>query len=148
MSVKFICYPKCSTCQKALAWLEEKGIAYYSYDAIKKAWGDDISTIAHLFARAGSDMTIYRIAALPAAELVTDPTNPTDPTDPTNPTDPDLFELGDVNHNGDVSVADVVMLQRYLLRLETTADLVTADLNGDGVINGMDLGALRQLVLS
>lgn len=40
------------------------------------------------------------------------------------------------------------MLQRYLLRLETTADLVTADLNGDGVINGMDLGALRQLVLS
>ena len=84
-------------------------------------------------------MTIYRIAALPAAELV---------TDPTNPTDPDLFELGDVNHNGDVSVADVVMLQRYLLRLETTADLVTADLNGDGVINGMDLGALRQLVLS
>ena len=93
-------------------------------------------------------MTIYRIAALPAAELVTDPTNPTDPTDPTNPTDPDLFELGDVNHNGDVSVADVVMLQRYLLRLETTADLETADLNGDGVINGMDLGALRQLVLA
>ena len=127
---------------------EEKGIAYYSYDAIKKAWGDDISTIAHLFARAGSDMTIYRIAALPAAELVTDPTNPTDPTDPTKPTDPDLIELGDVNHDGDVSIADVVMLQRYLLRLETTADLVTADLNGDGVINGMDLGALRQLVLS
>ena len=49
-------------------------------------------------------MTIYRIAALPAAELVTDPTNPTDPTDPTNPTDPDLFELGDVNHNGDVAL--------------------------------------------
>lgn len=24
----FICYPKCSTCQKARAWLEEKGIAY------------------------------------------------------------------------------------------------------------------------
>ena len=40
------------------------------------------------------------------------------------------------------------MLQRYLLRLETTADLETADLNGDGVINGMDLGALRQLVLA
>lgn len=24
----FICYPKCSTCQKARAWLDEKGIAY------------------------------------------------------------------------------------------------------------------------
>ena len=24
----FICYPKCSTCQKAKAWLEERGISY------------------------------------------------------------------------------------------------------------------------
>ena len=24
----FICYPKCSTCQKAQTWLDEKGIAY------------------------------------------------------------------------------------------------------------------------
>lgn len=26
--LKFICYPKCTTCQKALSWLEEKGIQY------------------------------------------------------------------------------------------------------------------------
>ena len=24
----FICYPKCTTCQKARTWLDEKGIAY------------------------------------------------------------------------------------------------------------------------
>ena len=24
----FLCYPKCSTCQKARAWLDERGIAY------------------------------------------------------------------------------------------------------------------------
>ena len=24
----FLCYPKCSTCQKATAWLDERGIAY------------------------------------------------------------------------------------------------------------------------
>lgn len=24
----FICYPKCTTCQKAQRWLEENGIAY------------------------------------------------------------------------------------------------------------------------
>ena len=24
----FLCYPKCSTCQKAQRWLEEKGVAY------------------------------------------------------------------------------------------------------------------------
>lgn len=26
--MKFICYPKCSTCQKAQKWLDENGIAY------------------------------------------------------------------------------------------------------------------------
>lgn len=24
----FLCYPKCSTCQKAKAWLEERSISY------------------------------------------------------------------------------------------------------------------------
>ena len=28
----FICYPKCSTCQKARTWLEEKGIAFEARD--------------------------------------------------------------------------------------------------------------------
>lgn len=26
--MKFICYPKCTTCQKAQKWLDEKGISY------------------------------------------------------------------------------------------------------------------------
>ena len=26
--VKFICYPKCTTCQRAKRWLDEKGIEY------------------------------------------------------------------------------------------------------------------------
>lgn len=26
--LKFICYPKCTTCQKARKWLEENGVAY------------------------------------------------------------------------------------------------------------------------
>lgn len=30
--VKFICYPKCSTCQKARKWLEENGVAYEPRD--------------------------------------------------------------------------------------------------------------------
>lgn len=28
MSVLFICYPKCTTCQKAKTWLDEHGILY------------------------------------------------------------------------------------------------------------------------
>ena len=43
--LKFICYPKCTTCQKAQAWFNEKGLEYEvrnikednpSYDEIKK----------------------------------------------------------------------------------------------------------------
>ena len=26
--IKFICYPKCTTCQKAKKWLDDNGIAY------------------------------------------------------------------------------------------------------------------------
>ena len=28
----FLCYPKCSTCQKAKAWLDERGISYEPRD--------------------------------------------------------------------------------------------------------------------
>ncbi len=43
--MKFICYPKCTTCQKAKKWLDEKGLSYEfrdikednpSYDELKK----------------------------------------------------------------------------------------------------------------
>lgn len=28
----FVCYPKCTTCQKARKWLDEKGVAYEARD--------------------------------------------------------------------------------------------------------------------
>lgn len=28
MMMLFVCYPKCSTCQKAKKWLDEKGVSY------------------------------------------------------------------------------------------------------------------------
>ena len=28
----FVCYPKCTTCQKARKWLEEQGISYEERD--------------------------------------------------------------------------------------------------------------------
>ncbi|MDO5142714.1 MAG: arsenate reductase family protein [Eubacteriales bacterium] len=30
--MRFICYPRCSTCQKARKWLDEQGIAYTERD--------------------------------------------------------------------------------------------------------------------
>ena len=28
MSILFVCYPKCTTCQKAAKWLQEQGVVY------------------------------------------------------------------------------------------------------------------------
>lgn len=32
--ITFICYPKCSTCKKARAWLDDQGIAYTERDIV------------------------------------------------------------------------------------------------------------------
>ena len=32
MMIKFICYPKCTTCQKAKAWLDAHGVEYEERD--------------------------------------------------------------------------------------------------------------------
>lgn len=130
---------------------EENGIAYYSFESISKAWGSDVSTAVHLFARAGSDMTIYTIAAIPAATLSTNPTDPTEPTDPTDPTEPteDDILLGDVMLDGDVTISDAVKLQKYLLGTENLVyeAYLAADTNQDGDVNGMDLSVLRQMLM-
>lgn len=57
---------------------------------------------------------------------------------------------GDVNSNGEVSVADAVLLQKWLLS-EGYADIPnwqTADLNGDGILNAADLTILKRKLLS
>ena len=33
-----ICYPKCTTCQKAKKWLESQGIAYTERNIAEKKW--------------------------------------------------------------------------------------------------------------
>ena len=36
MSCLFLCYPKCGTCKKAKAWLDEKGVSYTFRDITKE----------------------------------------------------------------------------------------------------------------
>ena len=119
---------------------EEAGIAYYSHAAITKAWGSDLSTAAHLFARAGVNMTIYQISSIAAAELV---------TDPDVPEKPDQHLPGDVNLDNEVTVVDVVLLQKYLLGEVTLTKEAydCADVNTDEAVNGLDLSRLRQMCL-
>ena len=54
---------------------------------------------------------------------------------------------GDVNGDGQCTVADAVMLQKFLIRAGGLANQTAADLSGDGVINGMDLVLLKRQLL-
>lgn len=49
--LKFICYPKCSTCQKARKWLDEKGIPYELRDI--KAENPTAEELAVWYGRSG-----------------------------------------------------------------------------------------------
>ncbi len=44
-------YPKCSTCRKALAWLDERGVRYEKIDLVADV--PDPKTLARLHARSG-----------------------------------------------------------------------------------------------
>lgn len=55
--------------------------------------------------------------------------------------------VGDVNSDGDLGVADLVMLQKYLLGAGTLTAPEAADINGDGNIDVFDNIALRRLII-
>ena len=55
-------------------------------------------------------------------------------------------EKGDVNGDGVTGVADIVALQKYLVKLKTSV-AGNADVNGDGVVNAFDAVALRRIIL-
>jgi len=97
----------------------------------------------------------------PSTEPTTEPTTaPAVPTTETTvyPTAPDVSTpLGDVYVDRKLDMLDIIYMQRYLLGLEDTLiynsiqmplDLVKGgDIDGNGRINGFDLGLLKKAVL-
>lgn len=55
---------------------------------------------------------------------------------------------GDVNQDGVVNTADIVVLQKYLLGIDilTEEQAELADTTADGTVNGLDLGLLRSMI--
>lgn len=54
--------------------------------------------------------------------------------------------VGDVNADGACTVADVVLLQKWLMGAGTLTNWQAAELTGDGVIDSADLCILRRLL--
>jgi len=63
---------------------------------------------------------------------------------------PDAYKAGDVNEDGSLSMADIVLFAKHLV-CETPLDTehwnVTADLNGDGVLDITDYSLVKRAVL-
>ena len=56
--------------------------------------------------------------------------------------------IGDVNDDGIISMADLVMLQKYLLKAGNLIKSFTADVNKDGYVDVFDSVALRKLLIT
>ncbi|MBQ8724809.1 MAG: RICIN domain-containing protein, partial [Oscillospiraceae bacterium] len=63
-----------------------------------------------------------------------------------NEPEPEKIE-GDVNTDGETSVLDIVMLQKYLLKVGSLSDSAAADMNADGIINVFDLCIMKHKLL-
>ncbi len=61
---------------------------------------------------------------------------------------PHVYEVGDVNHDHDINIADVTTLIDYLLGSATNVCDICANVNGDSEINIADVTALIDLLLS
>lgn len=75
------------------------------------------------------------------------PTEPFPPTDPVKPTEPDTPPvLGDVNADGACTLADIVVLQKWLLGSGTLTAWQNVDIDRNGMIDVFDLGLLKNFV--
>lgn len=62
----------------------------------------------------------------------------------------EIFPIGDVNSDGDISVVDATLVQKYIVGLEKLTDLQkkSAEVNGDGEISVVDATLIQKYIVS
>ena len=58
-----------------------------------------------------------------------------------------VITVGDVNTDGKLTAADLVMLQKWLIQSGSINNSRLGDLDGNGILNGIDLAMLRSLLI-
>lgn len=136
----------------SLAGLFKAGFTYSDITDTLNANSVSLSDMDNLFISATmKPATIYGLYAVPVSSV--EPTDPTEaPTDtPTEaPTEETTSEVdptvrGDINMDGSITVADLVILQQYLVKKAdlTQEQMVAADFHQDLVVNVFDVTSLR-----
>lgn len=61
----------------------------------------------------------------------------------------EIFPIGDVNSDGDISVVDATLIQKYIVGLEKLTDLQkkSAEVNGDGEISVVDATLIQKYIV-
>lgn len=114
--------------------LSEDFVLYFTYDGIKKVMEANnitVSEIVNMYLSAsGSEATFYGMYAVPVKDT------------------PSL--RGDINGDGEVSIVDITLLQKYLLKTAQLEEsqFATADLNEDGKINIFDAVILKRIIIN
>ena len=88
---------------------------------------DDIDNL--FISATAKDMTAYALYAVPNKEIVP------------------AAVKGDVNGDMEVTVLDVVALQKYLVNMGTMSNADNADVNGDGVVDIFDLALVKHAAI-
>ncbi len=70
-----------------------------------------------------------------------------EPSKPEKPVEPEKV-IGDVNADGEFTMLDVVMMQKYLVKAGTLTDMAAGELTGDGKINIFDLNVMKRMINS
>lgn len=114
--------------------LSEDFVLYFTYDEIKKVMEANnitVSEIVNMYLSAsGSEATFYGMYAVPVKDT------------------PSL--RGDINGDGEVSIVDITLLQKYLLKTAQLEEsqFATADLNEDDKINIFDAVILKRIIIN
>ncbi|MDE5917243.1 MAG: cellulase family glycosylhydrolase, partial [Oscillospiraceae bacterium] len=114
--------------------LSEDFVLYFTYDEIKKVMEANNITVPEIvnmyLSASGSEATFYGMYAVPVKDT------------------PSL--RGDINGDGEVSIVDITLLQKYLLKTAQLEEsqFVTADLNEDGIINIFDAVILKRIIIN
>ena len=100
-------------------------------------WNAETFTVTTLTTTTTTTTTTTSVTTTTSPAVTTTVTTETQPAD----------VIGDINNDGKVETADIVLLKKYLLKQDELVDYKAGDLDKDGKINVFDFIILKRIIL-